>query len=150
MIGYFRMDVTEGLLNTKVMFFLEFLWLAPNFYTKSLNPQHYKIKMAHPTFRVMRQSCSAYSLSSKYRSSLNPYAVLFITFILLLIPSTLPVDIWQSYHARIPVRCAIIVAAIFISCGTLLSLACLTQSSNTLSASFLFTCVPISLSCSFR
>ena len=34
MIGYFRMDVTEGLLNTKVMFFLEFLWLAPNFYTK--------------------------------------------------------------------------------------------------------------------
>ena len=78
-------------------------------------------KEAHPTFRVMRQSCRAYSLSSKYRSSLNPYAVLFITFILLLIPSTFPVDIWQSYHARIPVRCAIIVAAIFISCGTLLS-----------------------------
>lgn len=39
--------------------------------------------MVHPTFRVMRQSCSAYSLNSKYRSSLNPYAVLFMTFILL-------------------------------------------------------------------
>ena len=26
----------------------------------------------HPTFRVIRQSCSAKSLSSKYRSSLNP------------------------------------------------------------------------------
>ena len=49
--------------------------------------------VVHPRFRVMRQSCRAYSLSSKYRSSLNPYAVLFITFILLLIPSTLPVDI---------------------------------------------------------
>ena len=33
--------------------------------------------LVHPTFRVMRQSCSAYSLNSKYRSSLNPYAVLF-------------------------------------------------------------------------
>ena len=30
-----------------------------------------KIKV-HPTFRVIRQSCSAKSLSSKYRSSLNP------------------------------------------------------------------------------
>ena len=50
-------------------------------------------KMVHPTFRVMRQSCSAYSLNSKYRSSLNPYAALFKTFILLLIPSTFPVDI---------------------------------------------------------
>ncbi|MCF2583309.1 restriction endonuclease subunit S, partial [Bacteroides caecigallinarum] len=40
--------------------------------------------LVHPTFRVMRQSCSAYSLNSKYRSSLNPYAVLFMTFILLL------------------------------------------------------------------
>ena len=49
--------------------------------------------MDHPTFRVIRQSCSAYSLSLKYLSSLNPYAVLFITFILLLMPSTLPVDI---------------------------------------------------------
>ena len=49
--------------------------------------------LGHPTFRVMRQSCSAYSLSSKYRSSLNPYAALFKTFILLLIPSTFPVDI---------------------------------------------------------
>ena len=28
--------------------------------------------MVHPTFRVIRQSCSAKSLSSKYRSSLNP------------------------------------------------------------------------------
>lgn len=58
--------------------------------------------MVHPTFRVIRQSCSAYSLSLKYRSSLNPYALRFITFILLLIPSTLPVEIWQSYHASIP------------------------------------------------
>ena len=30
------------------------------------------IIMVHPTFRVIRQSCSAKSLSSKYRSSLNP------------------------------------------------------------------------------
>ena len=29
-------------------------------------------QMVHPTFRVIRQSCSAKSLSSKYRSSLNP------------------------------------------------------------------------------
>ena len=28
--------------------------------------------LVHPTFRVIRQSCSAKSLSSKYRSSLNP------------------------------------------------------------------------------
>ena len=28
--------------------------------------------VVHPTFRVIRQSCSAKSLSSKYRSSLNP------------------------------------------------------------------------------
>lgn len=46
----------------------------------------------HPTFRVMRQSCRAYSLRVKYRSSLNPYALRFITFILLLIPSTFPVE----------------------------------------------------------
>lgn len=63
--------------------------------------QYYK-DLVHPTFRVIRQSCSAYSLSLKYRSSLNPYALRFITFILLLIPSTLPVEIWQSYHASIP------------------------------------------------
>ena len=49
--------------------------------------------MAHPTFRVMRQSCSAYSLSLKYLSSLKPYALRFITFILLFIPSTLAVEI---------------------------------------------------------
>lgn len=48
---------------------------------------------AHPTFRVMRQSCSAYSLSLKYLSSLKPYALRFITFILLFIPSTLAVEI---------------------------------------------------------
>lgn len=30
------------------------------------------IYSVHPTFRVIRQSCSAKSLSSKYRSSLNP------------------------------------------------------------------------------
>ena len=103
-----------------------------------------------PTFRVMWQSCSAYSLSSKYRSSLNPYAVLFMTFILLLMPSTFPVDIWQSYHASMPVLCAITVVAIFIftNCGTLLSWACFTQSSITISALFLLTCVQISLSCS--
>ena len=46
----------------------------------------------HPTFRVIRQSCSAYSLSLKYRSSLKPYALRFITFILLFMPSTLPVE----------------------------------------------------------
>ena len=50
------------------------------------------IIMVHPTFRVMRQSCRAYSLRVKYRSSLNPYALRFITFILLLIPSTFPVE----------------------------------------------------------
>lgn len=49
-------------------------------------------KLVHPTFRVMRQSCRAYSLRVKYRSSLNPYALRFITFILLLIPSTFPVE----------------------------------------------------------
>ena len=49
--------------------------------------------LVHPTFRVMRQSCRAYSLRVKYRSSLNPYALRFITFILLLIPSTFPVEI---------------------------------------------------------
>ena len=48
--------------------------------------------VVHPTFRVMRQSCRAYSLRVKYRSSLNPYALRFITFILLLIPSTFPVE----------------------------------------------------------
>lgn len=52
--------------------------------------EHY---LAHPTFRVMRQSCSAYSLSLKYLSSLKPYALRFITFILLFIPSTLAVEI---------------------------------------------------------
>ena len=52
-----------------------------------------KKKRVHPTFRVMRQSCRAYSLRVKYRSSLNPYALRFITFILLLIPSTFPVEI---------------------------------------------------------
>ena len=31
MIGHFRMDVTERLLNTKVVFFLEFLWFAVDF-----------------------------------------------------------------------------------------------------------------------
>ncbi|EYA62454.1 hypothetical protein M070_1105 [Bacteroides fragilis str. A7 (UDC12-2)] len=31
MIGYFRMDVTERLLNTKVVVFLEFLWFAVEF-----------------------------------------------------------------------------------------------------------------------
>ena len=49
-------------------------------------------KKVHPTFRVIRQSCSAYSLSLKYRSSLKPYALRFITFILLFMPSTLPVE----------------------------------------------------------
>ena len=52
-----------------------------------------EIKKAHPTFRVMRKSCSAYSLSLKYLSSLKPYALRFITFILLFIPSTLAVEI---------------------------------------------------------
>ena len=49
--------------------------------------------MVHPTFRVIRQSCNAYSLSLKYSSSLKPYALRFITLILLFIPSTFPVDI---------------------------------------------------------
>ena len=55
--------------------------------------ESYIKKKAHPTFRVMRQSCSAYSLSLKYLSSLKPYALRFITFILLFIPSTLAVEI---------------------------------------------------------
>ena len=58
--------------------------------------------MVHPTFRVMRQSRKTYSLSLKYSSSLKLYALRFMTLILLFIPSTLPVDIWQSYHASIP------------------------------------------------
>ncbi len=37
--------------------------------------------MVHPTFRVMRQSCNAYSLNLKYFSSLKPYALRFITLI---------------------------------------------------------------------
>lgn len=57
-------------------------------YTKAKD----NLKWVHPTFRVMRQSCRAYSLRVKYRSSLNPYALRFITFILLLIPSTFPVE----------------------------------------------------------
>ena len=59
-------------------------------------------KEVHPTFRVMRQSRKTYSLSLKYSSSLKLYALRFMTLILLFIPSTLPVDIWQSYHASIP------------------------------------------------
>ena len=31
LIGYFRMDVTERLLNTKVVVFLGFLWFAVDF-----------------------------------------------------------------------------------------------------------------------
>lgn len=31
MIGHFRMDVTERLLNTKVVVFMEFLWFAMEF-----------------------------------------------------------------------------------------------------------------------
>ena len=31
MIGHFRMDVTERLLNTKVVVFLGFLWFAVDF-----------------------------------------------------------------------------------------------------------------------
>ena len=58
--------------------------------------------LVHPTFRVMRQSRKTYSLSLKYSSSLKLYALRFMTLILLFIPSTLPVDIWQSYHASIP------------------------------------------------
>ena len=58
--------------------------------------------MVHPTFRVMRQSRKTYSLSLKYSSSLKLYALRFMTLILLFIHSTLPVDIWQSYHASIP------------------------------------------------
>ena len=50
----------------------------------------------------MRQSRKTYSLSLKYSSSLKLYALRFMTLILLFIPSTLPVDIWQSYHASIP------------------------------------------------
>lgn len=58
-----------------------------------VNEMSLEIFKAHPTFRVMRQSCSAYSLSLKYLSSLKPYALRFITFILLFIPSTLAVEI---------------------------------------------------------
>ena len=32
MIGYFRIDITEHLLNTKVVVFLEFLWFTPVFW----------------------------------------------------------------------------------------------------------------------
>ena len=40
--------------------------------------EHSRRNKGHPTFRAIRQSCSAYSLSLKYLSSLNPYAVLFM------------------------------------------------------------------------
>ena len=55
-----------------------------------------------------------------------------------------------SYHARIPVLYAMIVTAIFISCGTLLSCAYFTQSSMTFSAACLLGCIHIALSCSLR
>lgn len=63
------------------------------FYWNKIKSISFPKNMAHPTFRVMRQSCSAYSLSLKYLSSLKPYALRFITFILLFIPSTLAVEI---------------------------------------------------------
>ena len=64
------------------------------------------LKLVHPTFRVMRQSWSAYNLSSKYRSSLNPYAALFKTFILLLIPSTFLDSAKETYDSYIITRVA--------------------------------------------
>lgn len=62
-------------------------------FNRSITDKYVAICKDHPTFRVMRQSCSAYSLSLKYLSSLKPYALRFITFILLFIPSTLAVEI---------------------------------------------------------
>ena len=38
----------------------------------TVDEENWKEYLVHPTFRVIRQSCSAKSLSSKYRSSLNP------------------------------------------------------------------------------
>ncbi len=40
--------------------------------TPQVAPLRAKAKKVHPTFRVIRQSCNAYSLSLKYLSSLKP------------------------------------------------------------------------------
>ena len=46
--------------------------------TKKPKRKNDKRNKAHPTFRVIRQSCNAYSLSLKYSSFLKPYALRFI------------------------------------------------------------------------
>lgn len=73
-----------------------------------------------------------------------------MTFILLFIPSTFAVDILQSYHARIPLLWAAIVFAIFIILGSLLSFACLIQSSRTIPAYYLVISCYILFRLSFR
>ncbi len=97
----------------------------------------------------MLDSCSANSLSLKYLSSLNPYALLLSTLILLLMPSTFAVEKRQSYHASIPVLRAMSVAAILTSLGTLLSLACSTHEYNSFSAASFVGCIQILLMASF-
>ena len=52
----------------KKLFYCIVLWMAFATLALAKGPKN----MVHPTFRVIRQSCSAKSLSSKYRSSLNP------------------------------------------------------------------------------
>ena len=58
----------------------------------------------HQTFRVMRQSCCAYSLRLKHLSFLKPYSSHFISLILLFPPSFFPVEMRQSCHAIIQVQ----------------------------------------------
>lgn len=91
---FFIFENVTGLLSAQVKnapIFPKVLKALGNKYKVIGNPE--VLVQAHPTFRVMRQSCSAYSLSLKYLSSLKPYALRFITFILLFIPSTLAVEI---------------------------------------------------------
>ena len=83
-----NLELPEGLTEIP-----EFMCECCRTLKKVVLPSTIKKILAHPTFRVMRQSCSAYSLSLKYLSSLKPYALRFITFILLFIPSTLAVEI---------------------------------------------------------
>ena len=87
---------------------LKCLWGLHNFYYRRW--QRYRTNricvyedliMAHPTFRVMQQSCCAYSLRLKHLLFLKPYSSRFITLIWLFIPPLFPVEMRQSHHAII-------------------------------------------------
>lgn len=103
----------------------------------------------HPTFRVMRQSCSAYSLSLKYRSSLNHmHCVLLPLFYC----SSLRLYLFRydNHTMAVFLFCKPIWGMfIFCSCGILLSIAWFAQSDKTFSTSSLHACAHIPLNCSF-